>query len=171
MTDIMLDIESMDTKTTAVILSIGAVKFEPRGGIVDRFIINITPKSCVEAGLTVGIDTVMWWMKQSDEARNALVKGAVSLDVALHTFAEWLGSDVKGIWGNGASFDNAIVANAYKAAKIPLPWKYTQDMCYRTIKNMFPHIKLNRIGTHHNAVDDAESQALHLIEILANFKK
>lgn len=30
----------------------------------------------------------------------------------------------------------------------------------------FPDIKLQRIGTHHNAADDAESQARHLVAVL-----
>ena len=70
------------------------------------------------------------------------------------------------MWGNGATFDNVILANAYRGAGLPVPWKFWNDKCYRTIKGFFPQIKLQRIGTHHNAQDDAESQAWHLINMV-----
>jgi hypothetical protein len=34
---------------------------------------------------------------------------------------------------------------------------------------MYPSVKLVRTGTHHNAVDDAESQAVHLIDICKTY--
>jgi inhibitor of KinA sporulation pathway (predicted exonuclease) len=44
------------------------------------------------------------------------------------------------------------------------PWKFYNDRCYRTLKAMYPHIKMpKRTGTHHNALDDAISQVNHLI--------
>ena len=33
------------------------------------------------------------------------------------------------------------------------------------MKSQAPHVKMPRTGTHHNAIDDAKSQALHLMEI------
>jgi inhibitor of KinA sporulation pathway (predicted exonuclease) len=38
------------------------------------------------------------------------------------------------------------------------------------MKNMYPAIKLARTGTHHNAVDDAASQAYHLMNILEKLR-
>jgi exodeoxyribonuclease VIII len=46
------------------------------------------------------------------------------------------------------------------------PWRHWNDRCYRTVKSLYPDVKLERVGTHHNAVDDAESQARHLIAML-----
>jgi len=37
----------------------------------------------------------------------------------------------------------------------------------RTIKAQHPDVPLTHVGTHHNAVDDAESQARHLIAMLS----
>jgi len=74
------------------------------------------------------------------------------------------------VWGNGASFDNAILANAYHKTHLDLPWQYYNNRCYRTIKNCYPNIKLSRAGTLHKALDDAKSQAMHLIEIFKNIK-
>lgn len=86
--------------------------------------------------------------------------------ISLQAFKDWLPpkSDPL-IWGNGASFDNVILANAYRAASIQQPWAYWNDRCYRTLKKRYLDIALRRQGTHHNALDDAISQAEHLITI------
>jgi len=70
------------------------------------------------------------------------------------------------VWGNGADFDLPILAAAYKAAGGPPPWKPYNGRCYRTLKNLAPSIKLERQGTHHQALDDAVCQAKHLIKIV-----
>jgi exodeoxyribonuclease VIII len=44
-------------------------------------------------------------------------------------------------------------------------WEFWKDKCYRTVKGMYPDVKMERSGTHHNALDDAFYQTLHLIAI------
>ena len=72
---------------------------------------------------------------------------------------------VCGMWGNGAAFDNVLLSNAYRKLEMNQPWKFWNDRCYRTVKNIYKDVEFIRSGTHHNAVDDTESQALQLIEI------
>lgn len=111
----------------------------------------------------------MWWLQQSDAARSAFKGNDNAPDIceALHKFAQWFNTTGgEEVWGNGAMFDNTILGNAYRNNDIEIPWKFWNDRCYRTIKNLHADIKLERVGTYHNAVDDAESQALHLINIL-----
>lgn len=59
-----------------------------------------------------------------------------------------------------------MLASAYRRDGSKTPWRYTNDRCYRTIKSLYPHIPMERTGTHHNAADDAASQAAHLIAIM-----
>jgi exodeoxyribonuclease VIII len=75
------------------------------------------------------------------------------------------------VWGNGATFDNVILANAYDACRIRRPWKYYADMCFRTVRNQYPHVQVKRQGTHHNALDDALTQAHHLQAIYKEMQK
>ena len=82
----MLDIEALGSKPGSVILSIGAVKFAG-GKILHEFYRRIDPQSCIDAGLKIDVDTVMWWMKQSKEARDALGTGTMPLTDALDGFA------------------------------------------------------------------------------------
>jgi len=166
---IMIDLETMGTRPTAPIVSIGAVAFDATG-IHDKFYANVDLTSAVAAGGILDPSTVMWWMSQSDESRAALlvkddqysVVGALS---ALSAWGDW--GKVAGVWGNGATFDNVILRETYYRAAVPCPWPFWNDRCYRTIKTIYPNVELVRSGTHHNALDDARTQAEHLIEINA----
>lgn len=162
MIEIMVDLETMSTKSNAAIISIGAVKFDTR--IKSEFYEVVALQSSINVGLSVEARTILWWMEQDDESRNEFHKG-VHLSHALYKFSAWVGNGDKNIWGNGASFDNVILRNAYDACGLTTPWKFYEDRCYRTIKNLFPEITCDRIGTHHNALDDARTQALHLIKM------
>lgn len=163
----MLDLETMGTAGDSAIIAIGAVAFD-NSGVKQKFYTNVNLQSCIDLGLKVDGSTVIWWMGQSDQARSIFSCDSPHLNVALLNFANWFKS-VNGdeVWGNGAAFDNVILSTAYRKAQLQQPWKFWNDRCYRTIKNLNPSVKLNRVGTYHNAVDDAESQALHLIDIMA----
>ncbi len=169
----MLDLETLGTAPGSVILSIGAVKFN-ENGVYDDFHIGINIQSCLDAGLTINGSTLMWWMDpERNEARAQWVDPGFDkfdLESALVQFHIWLhqnGPNEIEMWGNGANFDNNLLGAAYAAydpCKRPQPWKFWNDRCYRTMKSMYPAIKMpKREGTHHNAVDDATSQVNHLI--------
>lgn len=162
--EVMVDLETLSTESNACILSIGAARFFPRDtGIMDHFEVFVDPKSCTADGLVIDADTVMWWMHgDQDEARKELMAcPRLPLRTALLMFMEWLKGD-RPVWGNGATFDNVILRNAYKAAGLGVPWSYWNDRCYRTMKSQYPDVKLVRKGTHHSAAADAVSQAVHL---------
>lgn len=160
----MIDLETMDTAPTAAIVSIGAVQFD-KSGVLDEFYAIIDLQSSVDWGLTMSPSTVQWWISQKNKTDTFDGDKSDLLPAVLRGFANWLPKDCK-VWGNGADFDNVILRNAYDACSIPLPWKYYNNACYRTMKNLAPTANISRIGIHHNALDDAKSQALHLISIV-----
>ena len=169
MNNIMLDLETMGSEANSAIISIGAVKFNDTE-VTSKFHEIVDLQSCIDAGLNVTASTVLWWMGQSDEARSQFNSDdKIDIRSALNKFSTWVGDDAI-VWGNGANFDNTILANAYNKTRIDLPWKFWNNRCYRTVKNLYPEIKINRVGTFHKAVDDAETQALHLIEIMKEIK-
>jgi len=165
--NIMVDLETMATHPNAAIVAIGAVRFTDE--LKDTFYQVVDLQSAMDAGLDVNGDTVNWWLMQEQAARQAITAPGLELPQALMLFAKWLGEGAV-VWGNGASFDNAILSNAYYKTDILLPWHYSNNRCYRTVKSFYPKIKLQRVGTLHNALDDAVSQATHLIEIFKNIK-
>ena len=165
-TKVMLDLETLGTRPGSIITSIGATKFDENGPYGKPFYERIDMQSCVDAGLLIDVDTVKWWLKQSDEARAEFQKSSEELSYALQAFTNWCGypDNVIELWGNGANFDNALLKAAYDLLGLEAPWKFWNDRCYRTLKAMYPHIKMPaRVGTHHNALDDAISQVNHLI--------
>jgi hypothetical protein len=171
MQDVMLDLETMGTDPHAAIIAIGAVEFDIQNGeIGERFYAVIDLESVVAAGGVIDAATVIWWMQQSDAARSEFKRKGEHIAVVLQKFTVWMKSRGEypnaRVWGNGAAFDNVILASAYKRNMTQVPWLFWNDRCYRTIKAQHPTIKMERSGTHHNAVDDAESQARHLIAML-----
>lgn len=167
--NIMLDLETMGNTPNAAIIAIGAVRFD--GVVNDTFYCTIDLSDSVKNGLTMDPDTVMWWMQQSNDARGAFKNPEYDLAAALDAFETWVGDTPAVVWGNGSDFDNAILANAYARVGRAAPWKFGNNRCYRTMKNLFPNIHMERTGTYHNALDDARSQANHLIRILARMGK
>ena len=99
---VMVDLETMGTDSKSAVVSIGAVKFTSK--IVDEFYINIDLKSSAAKGMFIDPGTIIWWMKQSDEARKALRANTTEVDRALMQFSLWFGES-KYIWGNGSAFD------------------------------------------------------------------
>lgn len=176
---IMLDIETLGTGSSSIILSIGAVKFTSRE-ILNTLHLVIDPESSEQYGLKMDASTVMWWMGfERDAARKSLMEhmGQSKLDLgsALEGFNLWYHADEEGnysqqdipVWGNGAAFDNVILRTSYEKAGIQPPWQFWNDRCYRTLKNLFPEIRPDeREGLHHNALHDALYQTKHLQKIM-----
>ena len=175
MNHIMLDLETMGTGPNAAIVAIGAVEFEltkTGGQLGESFYHCISLESAMASGGQADASTVLWWLKQNDAARAMFTNASTEHSWSLAQFSIWMGmrGDPKNlrVWGNGASFDNVILASAYRRTGLKLPWNSFNDRCYRTVKSMHPGAPaIQRTGTHHNALDDAVNQANHLIAMLA----
>lgn len=165
---VMADLETLSTADNALILSIGGVLFDG-DTILDKFHVGIDPVDAERYGLRVDAATAWgyWANPERDEARKRLFElPKVDLFAALDGFSIWVQqtpTDERGsLWGNGATFDNVLIQNAYKAAGLENPFSYKQQACYRTLKNLCPEVEYAQIGVAHDALDDAQSQAAHL---------
>jgi hypothetical protein len=164
----MLDIETLGTEPGAVVLSIGAVRFDD-AGIVDEFYQSVSLKSCQEAGLEVDADTLNWWLQQGDDAQKVLSGGA-DLRTALEAFAEfYAGADE--IWAFSPSFDCAILGEAYDAVGMNEPWHYRDQRDCRTLVELPGAVDLEQNGTEHHALDDAKYQARTVILTLSTLQE
>lgn len=183
---IMVDLETMGTVPGCTILSIGAVVFNPAEGTLGaEFSAVVDEESCLEACLSVDPATEKWWSGQTDEAYKVVILArsglATPLPEALARLNRWqqnLGPRTKlRIYGNGADFDNPILRVAYDCASVEPYAAGYGGRCYRTLKNLdelfgpqFRAHKLERVGVYHDALDDAKSQATHLMEIIARVR-
>lgn len=172
--EIVVDLETMGNTPGSVITAIGAVAIIGREIQPDGFYAKINPQSCIDVGMKMDYSTVEWWMKQPDAAREQMFNaaGRVDLPVALLAFNAWIqsgsiGCDKPNIWGNDPSFDNTILADAYRLAKLPRPWRHTENRCFRTLRNLFKGKYEEPEATiKHHALHDALWEAKVLVQIL-----
>lgn len=168
--NVMIDLETMGNGPAAAIAAIGAVAFDLTAGELGPTYYNrISLESAVACGGIMDASTVTWWLQQEQEARLEIARaGGLHIAEALHSFSAWMEQHTHGpeVWGNGASFDNVILRGAYHRNGITPPWSWWNDRCYRTIKAQHRDVLMERLGTHHNALDDAISQADHLIKMM-----
>lgn len=186
---VMVDLETMGTVPGCAGLSIGAVEMNfERMTLGAEFYTVVSLPDSLERYLHEDEDTKAWWEKQSPEARTVLEHAnhpdAPTLPEAMHCFNEYLlglgGMRSIRLYGNGADFDNPILRVMWDAADVrPFNSKagFFGGRCYRTLKSLdellgpdFAAPKLERSGTYHNALDDAKTQALHLMEIVARIR-
>lgn len=171
MTHVMLDTETWGLTPGSHLRSIGAVEFDPnRGALGSKFYANVSAQPSY--GLTSDASTREWWAKQSFDAREMLQHKQLDLLIAIKRFAVWFeGLDVEParirVWAHGPQFDCSIVDAAFRAVKLPTPWHYRAPRDTRTMleaAGMDPTTDFPLVGTEHNALDDAISQALGVME-------
>lgn len=176
---VMVDLETMGKKHNAPIVAIGAVVFDPAtGSIGESFYKVVCLESSVNWGAVIDPSTVIWWLKQSSEARSAIVNDdAIPLQDALLQFREFVSDNVAGgskkaqVWGNGASFDNSILRSSYDCIAEDYPWEYWNDRDVRTMVelghaiNYEPQKAIPFEGERHNALADAIHQARYVSAI------
>ncbi|HHG2194369.1 TPA: 3'-5' exoribonuclease [Klebsiella pneumoniae] len=176
---VMVDLETMGKKYNAPIVAIGAVVFDPAtGSIGESFYKVVCLESSVNWGAVIDPSTVIWWLKQSSEARSAIVNDdAIPLQDALLQFREFVSDNVAGgskkaqVWGNGASFDNSILRSSYDCIAEDYPWEYWNDRDVRTMVELGqaisfdPKTTIPFEGSRHNALADAIHQARYVSAI------
>lgn len=175
---VALDLETLGTSPDSVILAIGAVAVCEGAGHRRKFysICNVN----AQPGRTISQSTLNWWSGQSDAARVAFDEAhkqeAPMLATVLEQLTHWIGElglthDVY-VWGNGASFDVAMLEHAYKQSSDFVPWDFRKTRDMRTLYDITLRLGMDikgnttRVGTHHNALDDAEFQANVIMESL-----
>lgn len=178
----MIDLETLDTVPSAVILSIGMAVFDPESMEISRtFYRTAASPEAIDEQVkihkrTIGGGTLHWWLAQDRDAQKVFtdrvpITRFVDLLVDARNFIR--AHEAPRIWGNGADFDNVILADAFAGAGLPIPWSHTNNRCYRTITNLGigPRRPATTKGVKHNALDDAINQAEHLMEVLACINK
>lgn len=163
----MLDIETMGNTSKAAIISIAAVYFDETG--TGRSLYHkVSLESSVAAGLEMDADTVMWWLRQDEEARKEFKTKGDPLYYVLRKINDFINRDAL-VWGNGATFDNVILANAFQKVNMQVPWKFYNNRCFRTLKNLFP-VEMRENKVKHNALEDAKWQAEYAAKVLQLLK-
>jgi DNA polymerase III epsilon subunit-like protein len=169
---VMLDLETMGSMSHSAIVSIGAVRFDIKTGeIGEKFYINVDLQSCLDAGLIINADTLMWWLNQSDAARKKISEKGIPLQKALLSLAIFMNKDYE-VWGNSARFDLGILSDAFNTFGIPIPWDFRKERCVRTLVSFAPEIKDAEVntGVAHDALADCIFQINYCSKIFNKLK-
>lgn len=178
-THLMVDMETMGNSPDAPIVSIGAVFFDPSTGNTGaEFYRVVSLESSMSFGMKPDASTIQWWLKQSSEARSAiLVDEAMGLRESLELLADFIaenaanGSHTVQLWGNGCSFDNVILRRAHALTETPFAVPFRNDRDVRTMVELGKSVGINPRydipfeGDMHNALSDARHQVKYVSAI------
>ncbi|QGG16151.1 exonuclease [Citrobacter braakii] len=184
-THLMVDLETMGSGPDAPIVSIGAVYFDPSTGNTGaEFYQVVSLESSMLFGMKPDASTIQWWLKQSSEARSAiLVDEAMGLRETLELLADFIaenaanGSHTVQLWGNGCSFDNVILRRAYALTETPFAVPFWNDRDVRTMVELGKSVGINPRfdipfeGDMHNALSDARHQVKYVSAIWQRLTK
>ena len=166
--DAMLDWETLSTQPDAVVISVGIVLFNRdendtyeilEASPEREFFATIEFQDQIDTGRHVMASTLMWWMQQNRSAQKETFnpKGRMPTVTALQNIVDLVGD--RRLWGNGASFDNPILATLCTDFGIEAPPFYmARDL--RTIKELSTNKPLGERGVEHSAIEDARFQVL-----------
>jgi hypothetical protein len=188
MNSLMLDLETLDTESSAIVLSLGACCFNGESliqsaetDISKRIYLELDLKDQESAGRTISIDTLDWWIKQKPGLEQFDIKALkkytlVQTIEALDKFI--LDNKIDCIWSNGPSFDMVIIESIYNShSNRPFMIKYSNWFDFKTIRYMRKLLKMPEIKIEvqiHNSLNDAMHQAMvvnnTLVELKQNYK-
>lgn len=177
MRDIIIDAETLDTKDTAVIPSIGARLCNlETGEMGEGFHVNLDVQAQIDAGYTISASTLAFWLNQQQAARSYLIDimdrkvPLVSRQVGFSMLHQFI-SSVKNanVWGNGISFDLGLCIREWGPDN--LPWEFWNEQDVRSIVSFGRRVfgvqfkkEVQFEGTAHNPLDDATHEAQYLME-------
>lgn len=158
-----VDLETLDVLPSAVVLSLGAVKFDPYKSDEPHseiyFKINIDDQN--RFNRTTSDGTLAWWSKQDPHILEEALdqEGSISVEQALDSLRKFsVGVGV--FWGQGYGFDFTILEHMYRSVSQNIPWNFWQIRDSRTLFSMCPSDPRSGIQTEkHNALADAYYQA------------
>lgn len=171
---IAIDLETLGRSPGCVILTMGATVFNPDTGEVDEdsFYGVLNAREQIRAGSTVDPDTMAWWMDQPQAAQDEVLLSMRDMYThqmtpvpgVLAAFADWCDGKAQRVvmWGNGPSFDNAILGALYDKVGLKKPWEFWNEGCMRTAVRMARSVgweKPVHDGTAHHALHDSRHQA------------
>lgn len=188
MNHVMIDLETLSTRSNAKVLSIGAAVFNDTDVVAtEGWAIDIAD----DIGGHVDWHTVKWWMEQDAAVRGFSWEGKLRNHVAAFNFKTFLaehsiefGKDSKHeVWSKDPHFDHVILENWWRrvnensrlwngvgAAPFSVgefPIGYRQPRAYRTLVGEAIELGFNEESrafyVAHNPVDDAAIQARTVI--------
>ena len=171
--DIVVDIETLGTKTNSTIIQLSAVAFNiTNDEICEKFdeYVDIEKENMVVDG-----STIKWWLNTDKELLSEILlnQRCLPIDNVIKHFYNWVNCKDRSdpdnrktyLWGNGILFDNKMIQAQMEKHNLQYPIFYKNDRDMRTILELASlksglsenYIKdlCKREDLHeHNALDD-----------------
>lgn len=162
--DVMIDIETLDTTPSAIILSIGARAFNLATGEKDPkgLHVTISIQEQIDEGRTHSIAAAMWWggqpqgIQQESFSEEESFLGAIK---ALEEyFYDYCYSDCC-VWSKSPAFDLVILKHALRSLLRNEIWNYRRERDVRTYLWALPSEKFEEAKeSKHVAIADVDIQ-------------
>lgn len=158
---LMVDLETLDVKPTATVLTLGAVRFDP---FTDAPMKELYLRVCIDSqdklGCTVSDDTLKWWNQQDTDIMEEAFdpRDRIPIHEVMNQFHA-LAWGCSHFWSHGSTFDIMIIQNLYdKLERGSYPWNFWEVRDTRTLFELAdPNMPQN---AKHNALEDAKRQAI-----------
>lgn len=174
MAAIMLDIETLSTRPDAIVLTLGAVKFDPFSDEIDienglYMKLDVDAQSAVNRH--VQEDTLKWWSQQDTVVfEDAMSEGdRLSIDEFTARLNKFV-VGAKDLWSQG-SFDFVILENLYHQFGKPVPWQFWQLRDSRTLFGVCGDPREKGRKDAHNSLMDSYYQAIGVQQVYENLKE
>ena len=167
----MVDLETMAVTPRAVVLTLGAVHFNPYGnGYGDKLYLRFDLDDQDKLNREIDPNTLDWWAKQDPKVMEEAFSpdDRVPLKDAMDQFHKFAwGCDA--FWAHGSLFDIAILEDLYRQIEKPVPWQYWQIRDTRTIFDLGWNPDMPQ-ASKHDALQDAIRQSVGVQNIYAKLK-
>lgn len=186
--DMMLTTKTLGRDPGCAVMSLGAVMFDPTGNDHDavyrkenQFFTPISSFDFARHGLKSDPDTLRWWKKQPAWASisTECLTSNVNVEAACTNFQRFFEehNPVK-VWSNSPTFHVPIMATLFEKIGLPLPFRYRDEMDYRTAlelaygdREMRPIVESEHGLFRHHALGDAITQSLNLVRALQDIRE
>lgn len=169
----MLDLETLSVRFDAAVISIGVAIFNDEQ-ILDSAGWALAPQSIHGH---IDPETVMWWAKQSEPAREYSFTGKyLSMTAAFELKTLLAKYDVKEVWSKDPHFDHVILQSWWERVNVAekfslgeFPYHYRAPRSYRTLEAEALRVGFDKSEWEqfnyvaHNPVEDAVTQARAVI--------
>jgi hypothetical protein len=174
---LMLDIETSGQNPGCRVMTLGAAGFSANGEYCE-FYRRFDPVKLREAGFTDDVSTMDWWRKQTKEAFTEAFggeddpkEGIAAFKLFCYEHFKMQNGDGFQVWCCGLDFDFPILKEFLRHYGHHFPWKFYDQYDYRTLKKLFPKIRLCENNQEaHNAIEDARAQLCGLEEFFLSKK-
>lgn len=163
---VMIDVETMSTRSNAAPVTIAAVVFELETGRIHKsFTANVNWMELYDNSGRFHCcpETAKWWTKNGGVPTENIMPLKHALEL-LQEFFRRLAEDIE-VWAKSPAFDCVVIKNALLHCNMPVPWKFKNERCVRTYCHAVD--MTDKYLATHVAVEDC----LHQIRVVHNAYK